>query len=291
MEYSILTHRNLIWVFLIFATLSFCPAKSNPRSTEASQTCDPLQHSPTSNFIPNFITVMQAISDGINIKQWGSFNITSSPPDVYAFAQCYGDLQAADCETCFSASRTKLPRCLPAVSARIFLDGCFLRYDNHSFFHEAVDEEYDKVTCGPLTDFSSDEMMRFEFEKKIRDVIGILADKAVLNGGFAVDENKGGVEVVYGLAQCWRTLQKDQCRQCLKFAGAKLGECAPASEGRAMYTGCYLRYSTEKFFNIDARLDEEGQLSIEFFISHSSSSSFLSFFFFFLLILISFLQI
>ncbi|GMN45924.1 hypothetical protein TIFTF001_015107 [Ficus carica] len=57
----------------------------------------------------------------------GEANVTSPPPEIYAFAQCHDDLSA-----CFAAYRTKLPRCVPASPARIFLDGCFLRFDNYN---------------------------------------------------------------------------------------------------------------------------------------------------------------
>lgn len=261
MEPSIQVHRNPIWIVLILTGFFLSEAKSRPRTTETAQVCGETNHSASSNFIPNFITAMQAVSEGINKKKWASSNVTSPAPYVYAFSQCFGDLSSEECSTCFATSRMKLPRCLPAVSARIFLDGCFLRYDNYSFSHEAVDGGvHDRVVCGPKTDFSSDDVMREEFEKKIKETLESLTDKTVVSGGFAVEECRGGVEGVYSMAQCWRTLRKDECRRCLKTAATKLGECAPAAEGRALFTGCYVRYSTEKFYGPDASLGDEGEL-------------------------------
>ncbi|EXB90356.1 Cysteine-rich receptor-like protein kinase 42 [Morus notabilis] len=256
MEFSILI--SLVFhVLLLFST-----AKSDPRISEAAHVCDKTLHSPTSNFIPNFVTLMQAISDQINRNQWGEANVTSPPPEIYAFAQCHDDLSPSDCSACFAASRTMLPKCLPSVSARIFLDGCFLRYDNYSFHGESVGvdgagDDRDVSKCGPPSAVAGDEFLRSEFAKKVKDVVGVLAETAAINGGFAVGEDRGGVADVYAMAQCWKTVEKEDCRRCLRAAGDRIGECPPAAEGRAMFAGCYLRYSTERFFQVSAKHEEE----------------------------------
>lgn len=82
------------------------------------------------------------------------------------------------------------------------------------------------------------------FEGNVKWLIGNLTEDAVGNGGYAVRGYKG----VYGLAQCWKTLSKEGCRQCLEKAGEGVRECVPSREGRSMYAGCYFRYSTTKFY-------------------------------------------
>nr|KYP58925.1 Cysteine-rich receptor-like protein kinase 42 [Cajanus cajan] len=42
---------------------------------------------------------------------------------------------------------TKLSRCLPSVVVRIYLDGCFLRYDNYNFYAKATNGARDDVNC------------------------------------------------------------------------------------------------------------------------------------------------
>ncbi|KAK9147053.1 hypothetical protein Sjap_006956 [Stephania japonica] len=58
---------------------------------------------------------------------------------------------------------------------------------------------------------------------------------------------ESGVEV-YGVAQCWRSLNKSGCRECLESARKSVVGCLPSSEGRALNVGCYVRYSTEQFY-------------------------------------------
>ncbi|CAL5370527.1 unnamed protein product [Camellia sinensis] len=120
-----------------------------------------------------------------------------------------------------AASRTRIPHCLPSISARIYLDGCFLRYESFDFFNQSVDSARDTVNC------ATDVVRELGFER------------------FAVGEGKG----VYGLAQCWRSVSSGGCRECLEKAAGEVRRCVPSREGRGLNAGCYLRYSTVKFFN------------------------------------------
>ncbi|KAL6174908.1 hypothetical protein ACLB2K_051553 [Fragaria x ananassa] len=92
--------------------------------------------------------------------------------------------------------------------------------------------------------------MKEGFNSKVMDVIGNVTENAVGNEGFAVVGQRGGVESVYALAQCWRTIGEKGCRDYLEVAGKNLRGCLPGKQGRAMLAGCYMRYSTEKFFDV-----------------------------------------
>lgn len=165
---------------------------------------------------------------------------------MYGLAQCFQDLSHTDCLLCYAACRTKLPRCLPSISARIYLDGCFLRYDNYSFYKEATNPLIDTVNCSSKYGVVVDEVAKEEFLENVGFVIGNVTRGAVGNKGFAVAEVKG----VYALAQCWKSVGSDGCKECLEKAGkAVINECFPKREGRGLNAGCYLRYSTEKFYN------------------------------------------
>lgn len=83
-------------------------------------------------------------------------------------------------------------------------------------------------------------------------MIGNVTEKAVSHQGFAVM----GVEGVYALAQCWRTISKKGCKECLEEAGKNLRGCLPGKQGRAMLAGCYFRYSTERFYDIEQEEEE-----------------------------------
>ncbi|KAJ7974606.1 Cysteine-rich receptor-kinase-like protein [Quillaja saponaria] len=238
------------WVFFVFTIffLFFSLSLSDPRITEAGLYCGTNKTPPNTTFIPSFIKEMESLSQMVNTHHWASHSVNATTP-IYGLAQCFQDLSHTDCLLCYTASRTRLPRCLPFISARIYLDGCFLRYDNYSFYSESTDTLRDTVNCSSNYGVVVDEIERLEFVKNVGHVIDNVTRIAVANRGFAVVEVKG----VYALAQCWKTIGVDGCRNCLKKAGKEVRGCAPKKDGKGLNAGCYLRYSTEKFYN------EEGE--------------------------------
>ena len=54
---------------------------------------------------------------------------------------------------------------------------------------------------------------------------------------------------VYGLAQCWEFVNGTACEDCLANAVLKIRSCTPKEEGQALNAGCYLKYSTKKFYS------------------------------------------
>ncbi|XP_043704024.1 putative cysteine-rich receptor-like protein kinase 43 [Telopea speciosissima] len=65
------------------------------------------------------------------------FGINGEPPDrVYLMAQCHFDLTKSDCLTCFQTANEMLSSCIPFNGGRIFLDGCFMRSENYSFYND-----------------------------------------------------------------------------------------------------------------------------------------------------------
>lgn len=176
-------------------------------------------------------------------NNWGHSVVTESQVSIYALAQCYQDLTHTDCLLCYAESRTRLPRCLPAVSARIYLDGCFLRYDDHNFFNESIDPIRDTFNCSSSVGVVSAEE-EVSFGKSVGELVNNVSLAAVMNEGYAVR----GLNGVYGLAQCWKTLSKQGCKECLAKASRNVKGCLPSKEGRGLNAGCYLRYSTQKFY-------------------------------------------
>ncbi|KAF5479636.1 hypothetical protein F2P56_000443 [Juglans regia] len=237
--------KNLTWVFFFFTFfLLFSLSLSDPRISQSGLYCGAFKSPPVTNFIPTFVKEMESLSQLITTKHWGTHFVNFTPP-MYGLAQCFQDLSHTDCLLCYAASRTNLPRCLPSISARIYLDGCFLRYDNYSFYHEATNPLIDNVNCSAKNGMVGDGVARFEFVRTVGFVIGNVTRAAVANKGFGLAE----VDGVFALAQCWKSVGSEGCRECLEKAGKAVRRCAPRREGRGLNAGCYLRYSTEKFYN------------------------------------------
>ncbi|KAK6129339.1 hypothetical protein DH2020_036912 [Rehmannia glutinosa] len=200
---------------------------------------------------------MEVLSQRVTANNWGNYAVNSTNISIYTLAQCYGDLSHNDCLQCYAASRTRLPRCLPAVSGRIFLDGCFLRYDSYGFFNESVDASLDSVNCNSST-IGAGSGVGLEFGRNVGELIDNLTASAVVNEGYAVRGSKG----VFGLAECWNTVSREGCRACLAKANREVRGCLPSREGRALNAGCYLRYSTEKFFSNQSQTNSDSGLSL-----------------------------
>ncbi|XVF58028.1 hypothetical protein PTKIN_Ptkin07bG0029400 [Pterospermum kingtungense] len=245
MQFSAMKQPCRRWVFLLVFSLLLSSSFSDPRAINPALFCGNSSLPNGTNFVPVFTELMRGLSEVINTSHFASYNFSSatdSTPPMFALAQCHQDLSQTDCFQCFAISRTRLPRCLPSLSARIFLDGCFLRYDNYSFFQEPVSAAFDNVTCSSNNATLSGLSL---FGRNVDYAVGNVTSIALSNRGFGTV----GVNGVYALAQCWQSVLAEGCRQCLQKAATAVRGCAPKEEGRGMNAGCYLRYSTTKFYD------------------------------------------
>lgn len=244
----------------------FSPALSDPRIAEAALLCGNSTGVLAGNIIQNFGAVMRVIFGSVADQGWGNYSLTSPPPPVYALAQCHGDLIETDCLLCFAESRTRLPRCIPN-SGRLYLDGCFLRYDGYDFYNETTDPTYDTLKCSSNSTVPAGQKEgAAEFSDRVDRVLRNVSESAVQNKGFAVagEDGVGGVAGVYALAQCWSTLNAGGCRACLANATSMARSCVPGEEARAMNAGCYLRYSTAKFYSVPVTGGNNWSLDLPF---------------------------
>ena len=176
---------------------------------------------------------------------------------VYAFGECMKDLSRPDCDVCFSQCKTQILRCSPfqrgIIGGRLFLDGCYVRYDHYYFFNESLTTE-DRTVCG-TRDFSGD---RSVYKANALELVRNLSLEAPKNDGFYVGSlNRRNVSV-YGLAQCWKLVNGSACQRCLAEAVTRIESCTPKEEGRVLNAGCYLRYSTQKFYNNSSNIAPQG---------------------------------
>ncbi|KAI3728328.1 hypothetical protein L6452_16962 [Arctium lappa] len=145
---------------------------------------------------------------------------------------------------------------------RIFLDGCFLRIHNYSFYEEFAEAD-DTVDCGNKT-------MTGVFQDSVRHAVWNDVMYAPSNNHYFAQEPAGteNESAAYVLADCWDTLNESSCMECLERASASILRCLPSSEGRALYTGCFLRYSNTNFLNLDPTPgDGGGNLKNSFYVT------------------------
>ncbi|KAK2374390.1 cysteine-rich receptor protein kinase [Trifolium repens] len=218
---------------------------AEPRTKTVRLTCGhQLEHN-TNIFVPNFVATMEKISEQIRSTGFGTAVTGTGPDGNYGLAQCYGDLSLLDCVLCYAEARTVLPQCYPYNSGRIYLDGCFMRSGNYSFFNEYKGPE-DSAVCANTT------MKNSGFQAAAKQAVLRAVQDAPNNKGYArgkVSVSGTANESAYVLADCWRTLDSSSCKACLEHASSSIVGCLPFSEGRALNTGCFMRYSDTDFLN------------------------------------------
>lgn len=218
---------------------------AEPRAQKVKLMCgSQLEHN-TTLFVPNFVATMENISTQMRVSGFGLAEVGSGPDKNYGLAQCYGDLSLVDCVLCYAEARTVLPQCYPVNGGRIYLDGCFMRAENYSFYEEYA-SPIDHVECGNITQPDS------AFKLSVTQAVSQAVSAAESNYGYGraqVSVAGRRNESAYVLANCWRTINASGCRACLENASASISGCLPSSEGRALNTGCFMRYSDTNFLN------------------------------------------
>ncbi|XP_043723854.1 cysteine-rich receptor-like protein kinase 2 [Telopea speciosissima] len=230
---------------MIFISVLVETVVADPRSHAVELRCKTTLEHNTTIFVPHYIATMDILGNKTGTSGFGVANVGSGPDGCYGLAQCYGDLSSLDCTICFSQARILNPKCYPHNGGIAYLDGCFLRYENYSFFQEFTGPG-DKAVCGNTS------RKGYGFQKSARKALLDAAAAAPDQGGYSKSVMRvpgSRNESVYVLANCWRTLNINSCRACLDKALASMMGCLPWSEGRALYTGCFMRYSDTNFLN------------------------------------------
>ncbi|KAI3696493.1 hypothetical protein L1987_79511 [Smallanthus sonchifolius] len=171
--------------------------------------------------------------------------VGSGPTKNYVLTECYGDLSSQDCTLCYAQIRTVFPGCYPRNGGRIYLDGCFVRLQNYSFFEEYMGPN-DTTVCGNTT------RKGVSFQESTRRAVVNAVTGALRNVDYFAREEmfvSGTNDSVYVLAECWKTLSPSSCGACLENASRSITKCSPWSEGRVLNTGCFMKYSDTNFLN------------------------------------------
>ncbi|VFQ87709.1 unnamed protein product [Cuscuta campestris] len=246
------TKTSSLVPLLLVSMVALLLPESNafPRSQTIKMICrDQLVRNATVS-IQSFVATMGNLSDQMRAKGWGASSMIKTRAEddsLYGLAQCHGDLSPVDCLLCYAEARTVLPQCFPHNGGRIYLDGCFIRAEVYNFFQESLGPE-DSHICGKK------KRKGFLFQEGTKKAVLKAVLVAPGNDGYARVESsvygrRGVEEAAYVLAECWKTLNASACKACLGSASRSMLKCLPWSEGRALYAGCFMRYSHTNFLN------------------------------------------
>ncbi|GFP97475.1 cysteine-rich receptor-like protein kinase 3 [Phtheirospermum japonicum] len=245
-----------LWILLITLLSTFHAEKSfsDPRATEAATICSnrTAPNSDRQSQISNFSAAVDSITTQAFRQGYGSSTNGTGNTTVYAFAECMKDLSQTDCRLCLAHLKVQTTKCRPfqrlTKGGTLFYDGCFLRYEDYMFFDEVLGY-VDRVVCGEA-DFVGDKGV---FGDAVLELVRRVSLDGPRNDGFYTGlVRRGGNLTVYGLGQCWEYVNRSGCVECLENSVSRIGSCAPKVEGRVLNAGCYVRYSTTRFYNNSA---------------------------------------
>ncbi|CAI9757435.1 unnamed protein product [Fraxinus pennsylvanica] len=250
----------MVLIIISLCFFFFSPSLSDPRASVSGFLCKGSNVRADGNFVFNYVNLMRTLTGLIEKNRFGVHSISSPRPGIFGLAQCHQDLSQEDCNICFTEAKKKLDRCLPAIGGSIYLEGCFVRYEQYNFWGESVDKVGKlENKCGNSTDITRDKYIKADFTSIVNAAVMNETLSAASNKGYGTTEVKRGLINVYALGQCWNTLDAQKCTQCLNEAGVEIDVCLPGAEGQVLNAGCYLRYSTHNFFdNATAKLENDG---------------------------------
>ncbi|GMY35592.1 cysteine-rich receptor-like protein kinase 3 isoform X2 [Fagus crenata] len=235
------------FVLLLFACFFVNVSISDPRATEAALICTNRSLSSMlefQSFMANFFATLNTATRLIATQRYAAVVNGTRNTIVYTFGECMKDLSQSDCDLCFAQCKTQVQMCYRG--GRLFLDGCYIRSDEYNFFNETLDVQ-DKTVCG-TQDFLGNPTV---FGAIVRELVRNLGVEAPKKDNFFVRSVNKGKITVYGLAQCWELVNETACERCLANAASNISSCTPKEEGRVLNAGCYMRYSTQKFYYSD----------------------------------------
>ncbi|KAM0014801.1 putative protein kinase RLK-Pelle-DLSV family [Helianthus debilis subsp. tardiflorus] len=254
---SVVVVMNIIIIVIIILVM-VGRSEGAPRNQIINVSCiNQTEHNPTL-FVANFIRTTEVLGNKVQSSHFATATTGSGPDATYGLFQCYGDLSTSDCIICFDSVHFVVSRCFPNTGGIVYQDGCFLRFQNYSFYEEYTGTS-DTFICGNTTRKSS------VFQDSVTQAVSNAVRDALTDGGYFAREEvirPGTVnESVYVLANCWRSLTANSCRSCLEAASVSLSRCLPWSEGRALMAGCFMRYSDTDFFNpVPVRSENRGKM-------------------------------
>ncbi|XWS19236.1 hypothetical protein CRYUN_Cryun32bG0113500 [Craigia yunnanensis] len=229
----------LIYISLTVIWCLLKVAASNPQTFLLNQGCSGYNVTSFSDFSRNLNATLTELRGQLENNMYFAVaqDATGSNP-VYAMVQCRNYMSKRDCISCFTAASSQIRSCSAANGARVIYDGCLLSFV--LILLESVEESVFETTV----------------ERILEDLIKATPRISSL---FAASNNEvvgvNGNVTVYGVAQCVETIDERGCKQCLEVAYANIQRCPPDADGRAVDTGCFLRYSDVPFFGANHTID------------------------------------
>ncbi|KAI3747600.1 hypothetical protein L6452_10113 [Arctium lappa] len=242
-------------VLLVLLLIELGIAQSNDTNIPIQYFCGSIAPKSQSNFIKNRKSTLDELRMQLLSRRvfYARAQNLSDGDSVFAVAQCRNYISVDQCVDCFDVAASELVNCTAGNGAYVFLDNCFVRYEDFADFYNNPTVKQDGVgtplsLCGnqsvsqPITSFNQvvDRLL-----SDIRDATPKTSNFYVASTRQITSENA----TMYAFAQCVENRNQSSCQTCMNTAYDRLYNCLPSTEGRFFDMGCVARYSETPFFN------------------------------------------
>ncbi|GAA0164051.1 transmembrane signal receptor [Lithospermum erythrorhizon] len=251
--------------FVVFMLLALVlePARSDPQLNLIIKGCS--QYKVSGSFFNSLNATFADLRKSLlnEKKHYATAQRSMSEEPVFVMVQCRNYLSTKDCVKCFDTAAVQIRNCSHANGARIIYDGCILRYESTKFYRQGT-ADGNSQQCGNRT---AQDTVAFNTAvgSLVKD-LELATPKTSNRYAATKTEIPGGGKNVYGVAQCSENVIEIDCQECLKVASRNIQGCFPTTDARAFDAGCFLRYSTTRFFA------DNQTVNIRPFLEHGSSS-------------------
>lgn len=167
---------------------------------------------------------------------------------IYGLLQCRGDATAAQCYNCSQQATSGIRQnCGNSVGARIWLDLCYLRYENYSFIGQLdTNGQY----LYNIQKLSKPDVFNASLVSLLTNLSAEAVSSSTLYASGTTTTTGSLSQKIYGLVQCWRDISGRNCTTCLsKTINYMLASFGGAPGARGLMGSCTVRYETYSFFN------------------------------------------
>lgn len=135
-----------ILILLIIICFSIPFSDADPRVDIVARSCESTKVQHVDTYFKNYATILDNMKNEMYRNKF-SISEAGKPPDkLYVLSQCLDDLSNLECAQCFEKIGNLLPGCFPSTGGRVYLDGCFIRATNYSFYREIITDGDMKVS-------------------------------------------------------------------------------------------------------------------------------------------------
>ncbi|KAA0046367.1 cysteine-rich repeat secretory protein 12-like isoform X1 [Cucumis melo var. makuwa] len=209
------------------------PSSSASLDTFVFVGCTIQKYIPNSPYDSNLNLLLTRLVASAASATYGNFTVlgSASQNTIYGLYQCRGDLNSGDCSQCVAGAVSRLGTiCSDACGGALQLEGCFVKYDNKSFFG-VEDKTVVVKKCGASIGSDVDALTG----------VDAALEYLVSSGG---TYKTGGSGDVRSVAQCVGDLSASECQDCVSDAIGRLkSACGPYSWGDLFLAKCYARFT------------------------------------------------